>query len=467
MNDCTFIILGATGDLAKRKLMPAIAKLIKDEKVSNYAIIGAANSDISDIKFQDRFKDAVFHVDKAIIDGITARIRYQKINFDDAASFNLLFSRIQETEKQFGLSGNRIVYVAAPSIYYCPITECLAISKIVHRADDSGLVGKSWQRIVYEKPFGLDAQSAKEINACIASHFNENQIYRVDHYLTKELVSSIVLVRFTNIIFEPLWNNKYIDYVEIILSETIGLEGRGRYYDHYGVLRDVVQNHAMQLLSLVAMELPKKLSASGIQDEKARVLKAVTVQSGFLGQFEGYHKELDVAPNSKTATFACLKMSIATQRWNGVPFYIKAGKRLDRKDTSIHIKFKNVNCTLQESCVYESDYLSIQIEPDATFALQLNTKLPGTLYEVAPVQLMFNHDYTFRTATPEAYEILLEQIMAGEQSVSVRFDEIEYAWGVIDSVGSMKLPFYYYKQLSSGPDELKDFAQKNNMRWRI
>ncbi|HEX2978560.1 MAG TPA: glucose-6-phosphate dehydrogenase [Candidatus Babeliales bacterium] len=464
MNDCTFIILGATGDLAKRKLMPALAKLIKDEKVKNYAIIGAANSDISDEEFQGRFNNAISDVDKALFPIIKPRIFYQRIGFDDLESFNLLASKIGTIEKQFALSGNRIVYVAAPSLYYCPITECLAKSKIVQRGHSGDTPS---QRIVYEKPFGVDQQSARDINHCIATWFDESQIYRVDHYLTKELVSNIVLVRFTNIIFEPLWNSNYIDYVEIILSETLGLEGRGRYYDSYGVLRDVVQNHAMQLLSLIAMELPAKLSAEGIQDQKTEVLKNVRVDQGFLGQYDDYHNEPDIAPNSQTPTFSCLKMSVETPRWKGVPFYIKAGKRLDRKDTSIHIKFKNVDCTLKESCVYESDYLTIQIEPNATFSLQLNTKLPGTLYGVAPVQLTFNHDYVFRTSTPESYEILLEQIMAGEQSVSVRFDEIEYAWAVIDSIKNMKLPLYKYKQLSSGPDELKDFAKKNKMRWRV
>ncbi|MBI2775471.1 glucose-6-phosphate dehydrogenase [Candidatus Dependentiae bacterium] len=464
MSDCTFVILGATGDLAKRKLMPALAKLIKDEKVKNYAIIGAANSDISDEQFQERFNNAVLGLDKDLFPLMRPRIFYQRIGFDDLESFNILGSKIAEIEKRFALSGNRIVYVAAPSLYYCPITQCLAMSKIVQR-DQSG--DAPWQRIVYEKPFGVDQQSARDINHCIATWFDENQIYRVDHYLTKELVSSIVLVRFTNIIFEPLWNSNYIDYVEIILSETLGLEGRGRYYDSYGVLRDVVQNHAMQLLSLIAMELPVKLSAEGIQDQKTEVLKNVRVEEGFLGQYEDYHNEPDVAPNSQTPTFSCLKMAVETPRWRGVPFYIKAGKKLDRKDTSIHIKFKNVDCTLKESCVYESDYLTIQIEPNATFSLQLNTKLPGTLYGVAPVQLTFNHDYVFRSATPESYEILLEQIMAGEQSVSVRFDEIEYAWAVIDSIKNMNLPLYNYKQLSSGPDELKDFARNNKMRWRV
>ena len=246
------------------------------------------------------------------------------------------------------------------------------------------------------------ALSARAINECIKQHFDESQIYRIDHYLTKELVSSIVLVRFTNMIFEPLWNNKYIEQVEIILNESIGIEDRGLYYDQYGILRDVIQNHALQLLALIAMDLPSRLDAHHIRDEKAHILKKVQCVDGILGQYRGYtaHKGVDTA--SHTPTFAALRMAVDTHTWSGVPFYIKAGKALGSKNSSIHITFKNVPCTLREQCVYSSNSLSIQIDPFAAFTIRLNTKQPGHQYDVVPVPLSFNHDYAFGTATQEA-----------------------------------------------------------------
>ncbi|OQA36405.1 MAG: Glucose-6-phosphate 1-dehydrogenase [Candidatus Dependentiae bacterium ADurb.Bin331] len=467
MNECTFIILGATGDLTKRKLIPALYKLVRDKRIEKFIIVGAAFEDVTSQEFLSRAKPFISSLDEKLWSKIEQATTYQRIDFRNEKDFELLHEHVVKREQEKKINGNRLAYLATASAFFCDISDSLGKSGLIQRADADGFCGKVWQRIVYEKPFGLDQKSAHQINACITKWFNENQIFRIDHYLTKELVSSIVLVRFTNIIFEPLWNHNYIDYVEIILSETLGLEGRGRYYDQYGVLRDVVQNHAMQLLSLIAMELPERLSAAGIQDQKAAVLKKIKIEDGFLGQYADYHQETDVNPQSQTPTFACLKFSIDTPRWANIPFYIKAGKRLDRKDTSVHIKFKNVDCTLKESCVYESDHLTIQIEPEAIFSLQLNTKQPGSLYEVTPVSLAFNHNYVFRTATPEAYEVLIEQIMLGDQSVSVRFDEIEYAWAVIDSIEKLHLPFYRYQQMSSGPDELKAFAQKYKMRWRV
>jgi glucose-6-phosphate 1-dehydrogenase len=465
MSECTFIILGASGDLAKRKLFPALYKLVRDQKIQRYAIIGAARDELTVDDIFARAEPFVGSIDKELWQSLIGKTSYIQIDFDDEQSFSRLASHVSTIEKKYGLAGNRLIYLATPSTFFCSLTHQIGKSGIASRNLPGSL---TWQRLIYEKPFGLDEVSARQINECIHEWFDESQIYRVDHYLTKELVSSIVLIRFTNIIFEPLWNHKFIDYVQINLSETLALEGRGRYYDHYGVMRDIVQNHGLQLLSLVAMELPEKLDAAKIQNEKTKVLEKTRIDDGFLGQYQGYRDEIDVKKDSTMPTFACLKLSIDRPRWAGVPFFIKAGKRLERKDTSIHIKFKNVDCTLKESCVYESDYLTIQIDPDARFSLQLNTKLPESMYEVMPIQLVFNHDYALRTATPESYEILLEQIIKGDQSVSVRFDEIEHAWSIVDALQKLSLLSYDYQPLTQGPHEaLAQFAQKYRIRWRV
>lgn len=464
MNSCAFIILGATGDLTKRKLIPAIYRLVVDKKIENFVIIGAALDDLEPHQFLKNSYSFIRNADENILKKIEERSYYQSINFADYDGFIKLNNLILSLEKKYSLSGNRLVYLATAAHHFSLITKSLGRSRVVAKSDNP--VSVPWQRIVYEKPFGTSEQTALKTNQCITEWFNEDQIYRVDHYLTKELVSNIVLVRFTNIIFEPLWNKNYIDHVQIIMSETIGLENRGSYYDYYGIVKDIIQNHIMQLLSLVAMELPGSITAHDIKNEKAHVLQKVRVIDGVLGQYEGYTLEKDINPHSQTPTFACLKMVIDTPRWQDVPFYVKAGKRLDKKDTSIHIKFKNVDCTLKQSCLYESDYLSIQIEPDASFSLQLNIKHPESIYEVTPIILSFSHNYVYHSATPQAYEILLEQVMAGERSVTVRFDEIEYAWRVIDTIAHLNLPLYRYKQLSTGPEQLETFNQRYGLRWR-
>lgn len=425
-------------------------------------IIGAALDNIDAKEFINRGYNFVRNVDQHIWEKIEQASYYQQLDFGNYQDFVKLNNLVLSLEAQNGIPANRIVYLATAPHFFCTITESLGQSGLVKRSGND----EPWQRILYEKPFGLDEQSAHATNLCITQWFDENQIYRIDHYLTKELVSNIVLVRFTNIIFEPLWNNQYIDYVQIVMSETIGLDTRGSYYDKYGIIKDVVQNHVMQLLSLVAMELPATLSAEGIAYQKAKVLQKVSIVDGITAQYQGYTSEKDVPQDSQTPTFACLRMIVDTPRWQGVPFYVKAGKRLDKKDTSIHIKFKNVDCTLKKSCTYESDYLSIQIEPDASFSLHLNIKQPGSTYEVVPTALSFSHNYVYRSATPQAYELLLEQVIAGERSVTVRFDEIEYAWRVIDNFYKLKLPLYTYKQLSSGPEQLDIFNQQYSVRWR-
>ncbi len=491
MNDCAIILLGATGDLARRKIFPALYQLFLQNKLSYSIIISAALEEISAAELLEKTKSSVNPRDAQSWQEFGTRIFYKQMNFTKEADFAALEKFVIEQEHTAGLTGNRLVYCATAPYFYCAITQGLAASGMVKRMaprydarastqdayQDLHMVSSSrsehieprttpWHRIVYEKPFGHNLESAHEINACIAAHFDEKQIFRIDHYLTKELVGNIALVRFTNIIFEPLWNNRYIDQVQIILDESLGVEGRGAFYDKYGALGDVVQNHMMQLLALIAMESPPKLTGDLIRSQRANVLQKVTVIDAVVGQYTGYAQEAGI-PDSKTETFAQVKLQIENPRWAGVPFYIRTGKCLEKKETLIYIQFKHVDCLLSKACPSEPNHLVIKISPHPLFSLTLNAKKPGRSDEVMPVQMHFSHG-TFAEEGPQAYERLFEEILKGEQSVSVRFDEIEYAWKIIDAVRALHPPLVKYEKGSMGPAEAKKlFDGKHGVRWKI
>lgn len=462
MNDCTFVLLGASGDLAKRKLLPALYQLIEKEKIDNFIIVGAAIDQIEPAQLLERATPFMGKIDEKVFTRMLKNTFYHQLDFFKKDDFTALTQFVTDLEKQHKLSGNRIIYLATFSQYYCTITEHIAASGLAKRCTKNDT---PWQRIVYEKPFGYDLASAHEINECIARNFDESQIYRIDHYLTKELVGNITLVRFTNLVFEPLWNNRYIDNVQIILSEDIGIDGRGQYYDKYGAIKDVVQNHMLELVALIGMESPEKLTGEYIRQERARVLEKVRAVDVLLGQYEGYQSEPHVAPHSTTETFAMAYLAIDNPRWAGVPFYLKTGKCLDRKETVIHIKFKQVDCLLARNCPSESNYLTIRVTPDASFALSLNAKKPGTNQEVIPVKMEFCHSCLFGNVIAEAHEIIFEEIMRGEQSISVRFDEIESAWKIIEALKTIESPIYEYKKGSRGPREAEQFSAKHGVRW--
>lgn len=463
MNNCTIVIFGMSGDLNKRKLIPSLYKLIADKKIDNFVIIGAAADNLDAHEILERARPFIPDYNESCWQLLKSRTFYQQLNFENKNDYVQLLDFTSSVEQQFNLSGSRIMYCATAAHFFCTITNYVAQVGLAKRcvADDA-----IWYRIVYEKPFGNDLNSAQEINNCIAQSFNEHQIYRIDHYLTKEIVSSIALVRFTNCVFEPLWNNRFIDQVQIILSEQVGIESRGAYYDFYGALCDVVQNHILELMALIGMEAPKKLTGNLIRTERARVLEKIKVVDGILGQYDGYRAEEKVAQDSKTETFAALCLMIDNPRWKDVPFYIKTGKCLDKKETVIHIKFKPVECLLTTQCPSESNWLTIEITPEAAFILRLNAKKPGTQDELVPIAMEFCHSCVFGPQTPEAYEVLFEEIMRGEQSISVRFDEIEYAWQVIDHIKKSHFSLYTYEKQTQGPPELEAFMRKHDMRWR-
>jgi Glucose-6-phosphate 1-dehydrogenase len=314
--------------------------------------------------------------------------------------------------------------------------------------------------------FGYDLQSAHDINSCISRILEDEQIYRIDHYLTEELVSNIALVRFTNCVFEPLWNNHYISQVQIILNEKLCVGNRGGYYDKYGALKDMLQNHMLELLALIGMEPPKQLTGEQIRIERANVLKQVRVIDALIGQYKGYLQEPYVQEDSKTETFAAAHLMIDNPRWEGVPFFLKTGKCLHQKDTAIHIQFKTIDCLCTKQCPSEPNFLTIQVTPNPSFFLTLNVKKPGFVQEVIPVRMEFCHSCLFKEHTAESYEVIFDEVMRGEHSVSVRFDEIEHAWKIVDTINEMKLPLYLYERGSHGPHELEQFALNHGIRWR-
>ena len=463
MKNVTIVLFGATGDLSKRKIIPALYRFVAHKKLENVIVVGAAFDDVNADQMINAARPFVVDGNEENWNTLASMSYYKKINFTENSDFSALRTFVEECEQKHGIAGSRLFYLATGSNFFCPITHHSAEAGLLQRRNPQDA---SWHKIVYEKPFGHDLQSAHAINECIANSVNESQVYRIDHYLTKEVVSNIAMIRFTNCVLEPLWSNRYIDQVQIVLSESVGVEGRGGYYDSYGSLRDVVQNHMLELLALICMEAPEKLTGDYIRAERVKVLEKVKFIDGILGQYDGYQQEAYVPADSSTDTYASLKLAVDTPRWVGVPFYLKTGKCLDKKETIIHIKFKQVDCLLLRGCPTDSNWLTIQIAPEAIFLLTLNAKRPDSADQVMPVGMEFCHSCLFGLQTPEAYEVLLEEVMRGEQSISVRFDEIEYAWKLIDGIGNQKLPLFKYAKGSVGPQEEQELAQKHGMRWR-
>ena len=459
-NNFTFVIMGATGDLAKLKLIPAIYKILKLGIVSRVSLFGVARSDTTIQAILDEAKKFVKDLDESVWAKLCQSAHYERLDFDKVEDFENLRDKIKETEAKENLSGNRLFYLATLPEHFENATINLAKVGLVNCQDSK------WERVLYEKPFGDSLHSAKKINKAIDKVFLEENVYRVDHYLGKELVGNIALLRFTNRILEPLWNNKNIDSVQIILDENFGIKNRGNYFDKYGAVKDMLQNHILQMLSLVAMESPRFISGEYLRNEKVKVLKKTKVKDILLGQYEGYEKEKGVVPNSQTETFFAAKLEINNKRWRGVPFFVRTGKNLAKKETVIHIRFKAVDCLLAKTCPSDNNYLTIRIEPNEGFSFELNSKSLRKGFEVETVDMDYCHHCVHGVNTPEAYEVLLEQAILGEQALFVRNDEVELAWNIVDRIKREKLTVYKYPVGSSGPKELVDWNKKNNIIWK-
>jgi glucose-6-phosphate 1-dehydrogenase len=436
----SIVIFGASGDLTHRKLVPALFNLFRKGRLPGpFQIIGHSKSEFTDERFRNHLLEGLrehapfqFTSDEW---GVFSRgIRYHQGGYAEVSDFNSLAEKVGATE---GQAGNRIYYMATPPALFPPIIDSLGRAGLL-------LEGPGWRRVVIEKPFGTNLESAQELNAQIHRHLRERQIYRIDHYLGKETVQNILVTRFANTIFEPLWNRNYIDHVQITVSEEVGLEHRAGYYDGVGILRDMFQNHLLQLVSLVAMEPPASFEATSLRNEKVKVLTSIqpldkeeVSRSTVRAQYKGYKDEEGVRADSTTATFAAVRFQIDNWRWQGIPFYLRSGKRLENKLSHIAIQFKRPphNLFSKADGPMRPNVLILSLQPDEGIHWRFEAKVPDTVAAMRAVDMEFHYAESFEgTKIPESYERLLLDAIAGDASLFTRADEVETAWSLIDPI---------------------------------
>ena len=442
---CVFVLFGATGDLTRRKLVPALYALHQEKLLpEDFAILAYARRPKDDAVFRDDVKAALgefapkMPTNTKSWDEFAAKVFYQKGEFDKPDDFAGLKERLDQMDEGCGVKHNRLFYLAIPPEQYEMVAGHLGDAGLSHSAPD----GSAWTRIIIEKPFGYDLETSHHLNQAILKEFSEDQVYRIDHYLGKETVQNILVFRFANELFEPLWNHKYVDHVQITVSEKIGVEGRGNYFDGAGMARDVVQNHALQILSLCAMEAPVSLDANAVRDEKVKALRAIrpiekkdVPQQTVRGQYAGYRTEEGVAPDSATETYVAMKLYLDNWRWGGTPFYIRAGKALPERVTEVAVQFKAIPQVLfakMNRADVQPNVLVIRIQPDEGIHLMIGAKEPGPQMNLKPVDLHFAYKEAFPDAhIADAYERLILDAIRGDASLFARGDEVEAAWKLL------------------------------------
>lgn len=487
---CVVLIFGATGDLTRRKLLPALFRLSQQRLVpAEFAILGTARNPLNDEEFRTLMKQAIAEfgpegeLDESIWEDFARRLFYSGGDFNDPALYQNLRSRLAEIDAEFETGGNRIFYLATAPDYFGLVARQLGEAKLARPARSS------WTRIIVEKPFGHDLESARSLNQELAKVFDEKQVYRIDHYLGKETVQNLLAFRFANSIFEPLWNRQYIDHIQITNAEALGVEGRGAYYEGAGALRDMIQNHVFQVTSLIAMEPPASLTANSVRDEKAKAMQSVRAllleaieKFAVRGQYGGgkvlgdtvlgYREEPGVEPNSSTETFAALKLYFDNWRWAGVPFYLRSGKRLQKHVTEIAIEFKAVPHGLftDSDAPLQPNILIIRIQPNEGITLRFGAKLPGQAMRIRPVNMDFRYGSSFGMKPPEAYERLLLDCMFGDSTLYARRDMVERGWEIVEPIleawKKAAEGFPNYEAGSWGPQASDDLIGQDGRKWR-
>ena len=486
--NCILIIFGASGDLAKRKLIPGIFALeIQNLLPDNFAILGASRSKMSDDEFRKLLRDSLIKYSNSAnakkIDTFLKKICFQPVDAKDPNDYPKLLERLQKLRKELSINGNTIFYLSTPPSLYGVIPQNL--SSINLNKEDDG-----WKRVIIEKPFGYDLQSAKELNKSLNKNWQEHQLYRIDHYLGKETVQNLLVTRFSNGIFEPLWNRNYVHHVEITSAESIGVEKRGGYYESSGALRDMIQNHLLQIVGFIAMEPPSSMDSNSIRNEMVKVFQSIrpikedeVINSAIRGQYlaatikgekvSGYREEEGVDPNSKTETFAALKFYIDNWRWGGIPFYIRTGKHLPTKVTEAVIHFKPTPHYLfvQKDICEGCNQLVIRIQPDEGILLKFGMKVPGAGFEVQNVNMDFHYSDLSDQRIPTAYERLLHDCMLGDSTLYARDDAVMAAWKFLEPVinawqNDPDIPVYGYPAGTWGPENADKLIEDPTMTWR-
>ena len=489
---CIMVIFGAAGDLTRRKLIPALYNLAKAQLLSReFAIVGVSHNKMSDEEFRSKLADDIHQyagedVDPDIWEWFTRRLYYLTSEFDDKNLYPQLKTKLEKLDKDHSTHQNYFFYLATAPRFFGQIVEQLSGAGLM---DESG--GQHWRRVIIEKPFGHDLESAKTLNQQLLSCISEKQIYRIDHYLGKETVQNILAFRFANGIFEPIWNRRYIDHVQITVAETVGVESRGSYYDTAGALRDMVPNHIMQLISLTSMEPPISFRPDAVRDEQAKILHAVqplsseevltrTVRGQYGAGVEdshrvpGYRQEEDVPPDSRTETFVAMKLAIDNWRWADVPFYLRTGKRLAAQTTEIVIQFRRAPFVLFRDTPVENlmpNQLVLHIQPQEGISLQFAAKVPGPIMRLGAVDMNFNYADYFGTQPSTGYERLLHDCMIGDATLFQRADMVEAGWCVVSPLLDVwkALPprnFPNYPSGSWGPKEADELMERDGRHWR-
>jgi glucose-6-phosphate 1-dehydrogenase len=488
---CVLVLFGATGDLAHRKVIPAMYHLWRNNLLPHeFVLVAVGRREYEDEAFRDEVHTSleqfsrVLPLDEPAWRSFSKRIQYFRCDFSDPAGFDRMATRLDEIDADEGTRGNRLLYLATQPSQFAEIVGQVGRVGLDHERHDGG-----WRRVIIEKPFGHDLDSAKRLNREVGKVFRESQVYRIDHYLGKETVRNLLVFRFGNGIFEPLWNRRYVDHVQITVAESIGIENRGAFYEETGAVRDVLQNHLLQLVSLVAMEPPATFEANALRDEKVKVLRAIGTHPGgrahevVRGQYgpgwvaatpvPGYRQEADVDPSSETETYVAAKLTIDDWRWSGVPFYVRTGKRLPKRSTEIAIQFREVPHHLFRDTSAEPDanLLAMRIQPDEGIMLRFGAKVPGLGLDVRSVTMDFTYGSAFNVDSPDAYETLILDALQGDASLFTRADEVEEAWGIVDpfidawaAAGPPDFP--NYEAGTWGPEAADEMLAREGHRWR-
>jgi glucose-6-phosphate 1-dehydrogenase len=484
----TMVIFGASGDLAQRKLLPAIYNLAHEGALPEaFNLVGVSRGELSDDEFRQQARESICEhsrrePDEKVLDALLERFRYVTGSFDDDHMYGKLGGALDEFDQQADIEFNRLFYLSTAPSFFPVISEALGKHQL-NQHDDAEV------RIVIEKPFGTDLESAKELNRRVLACFDESQVYRIDHYLGKETVQNILVLRFANMIFEPLWNRSYVDYVQITAAEDIGIGSRAGYYDKSGALRDLIQNHMLQLLMILSMEPPVSFSADEVRDEKVKVLHSITppdpddvpgmaVRAQYTAgasageEVKAYLDEEGVPDDSVTETYAAVKLMVDNWRWAGVPFYLRTGKRLARKITEIAVTLKPVpHLAFQQrgSLGVEPNQLVLTVQPNEGVSLSLVAKIPGARMAVRPVNMEFLYGTSFMSQSPEAYERLIMDTMRGDPTLFARNDEVEAAWAICDPIlkhwESTKEELPKYEAGTAGPEEANELLEPGH-KWR-